>query len=132
MELIELVKALVSKNPKAWDLVSVDDKEKNFFIINRYMSKKYPDKSQLFNIKTIDKVSAMNLWHYFIIKEPYPNWFWSKGNKGDKSEISNKDFKLLKGKLKIKEFDLEYLVKNHRDFVEEELKYYKSLEKQLK
>ena len=45
-ELLEVFKALTSKN-NAWDDISDDDKISNFFIINRLMSKKYPEKTQL-------------------------------------------------------------------------------------
>jgi hypothetical protein len=92
------------------------------------MSKKYSTKAQLFNIKNIDKVSSMNLWYQFMLDKPYPKWFWSKSKK-ENSSISEKDFKLLISKLKIKDLDLYYLIEKHFDFIKEELNYYKSLEK---
>ena len=124
MELLEVFKALISKK-NDWDKVTDDDKDKNFFIINRLMSKKYSDKSQLFNLKTIDSVSAMNLWHYFIITKPYPNWFWSKSEKVEKSEMPKKDYRLLLKSLQIKDIDLDYLIDRHPDFIQEELKWLK-------
>jgi hypothetical protein len=81
------------------------------------------------NLKTIDKVSALDLWHHFIKDKPYPNWFWSKGEKAEKSEIPDKDYKLLLQNLKIKDIDLDYLIENHIDLIKDELKYYKDLEK---
>lgn len=112
--------------------IFLTDKQKNtyFFIINRNLSKKYPEKAQLLNLKTIDKVAAMDLWYYFMLDKPYPKWFWSKSEKkGDKPKVTEKDFKLLIKKLKIKEKDLIYLIENHFDWIKEELKYYKDLEK---
>lgn len=126
-ELIDIFKSITSKS--GWNKITDDDKEKTFFIINRYMSKKYTEKSQLLNLKTIDKVSALNLWYNFMLTEPYPKWFWSKGNKADKPEVSEKDYKLLLRKLKIKNIDLDYLINKHFDFVKEELKYFKEIEK---
>jgi hypothetical protein len=126
-ELIDVFKALVSKSE--WSKITDDDKIKNFFIINRYMSKKYHERAQLLNLKTIDKVSALDLWHHFIKDKPYPNWFWSKGEKAEKSEIPDKDYRLLLQNLKIKDIDLDYLIENHIDFIKDELKYYKDLEK---
>jgi hypothetical protein len=111
-----------------WDLISDDDKSRLFFIVNRYMSKKYPQKSQLFNLKTIDKVSAMNLWYNFMLTQPYPNWFWSK-DKQEKTEISIKDYKLLLNNLKIKDIDLDYLILKYPEFINDELKYFREIEK---
>ena len=126
-ELIDIFKSITNK--RGWDEISDEDKEKNFFIINRYMVKKYPQKSQLLNLKTINKVSALNLWYNFMLTEPYPKWFWSKGEKADKPEISEKDYKLLIRKLHIKNIDLDYLIENHMDYIKEELKYFKDIEK---
>jgi len=54
--------------------------------------------------------------------------FWFQ--KYDKSEIPEKDYKLLLLKLKIKDIDLDYLIENNFDFIKEELNYFKKLEKQ--
>jgi len=114
---------------KKSDWVNVPDEEKEscFFIFNRYFAKKFPEKAQLLNLKSIDKITAMNLWYQFMLKQPYPNWFWSKSEKGEKSEISEKDYKLLLQRLKIKDIDLDYLIENHPDFIKEELIYIKKL-----
>lgn len=126
-ELIDVFNAM-TKN-RGWSDISNDDKEKNFFIFNRYFAKKYPEKSQLLNTKNIDKVMAMELWYHFIQNEPYPKWFWSKGDKVEKSEISSKDFKSLLSLLMIKPDDLDYLIKNHFDFIKEELTFIHKLSK---
>lgn len=126
-ELIDIVNSIIKK--RGWSDISDLDKEKYFFIINRYMSKNYPQKAQLLNLKTIDKVSALNLWYNFMLTQPYPKWFWSKSEKSEKSEIPEKDFKLLMIKLRLKSEDIEYLINNHFGVVKEEIKYYKSLEK---
>jgi prolyl oligopeptidase PreP (S9A serine peptidase family) len=119
----------IFNNKSDWKWATDEQKETYFFIINRMMSKKYPTKAQLFNIKNIDKVSSMNLWYQFMLDKPYPKWFWSKSKK-ENSSISEKDFKLLISKLKIKDLDLHYLIEKHFDFIKEELNYYKNLEKQ--
>lgn len=126
-ELIDVANAMF-RNKSEWVKITDEDKEKNFFIFNRYFSKKFPDKSQLLNSKNVDKVSSMDIWYYFMLNKPYPNWFWSKSSK-EKPIIPNKDFKMLLGKLKIKDLDLHYLIENHFDFIKEELKYYKALDK---
>ncbi len=65
-ELIDVFKALVSKSE--WSKITDDDKIKNFFIINRYMAKKYHERAQLLNLKTIDKVSALDLLKINLIQ----------------------------------------------------------------
>jgi hypothetical protein len=127
-EIIDVANALFT-NKSNWDNITDEDKEKFFFIFNRYFSKKYPEQAQLLNLKNIDKVSAFNTWYYFMLKKPYPKWFWSKSEKSEKSDISEKDYKLLLKRMKIKDIDLDYLIENHTDFIKEELKYYKQLEK---
>ena len=128
MELAEIFKALVSKKDE-WNKVTDEDKEKFFFIINRLMSKKYKEKSQLFNLKTINKVSSMDVWHHFILTQPYPNWFWSKGDKADKSEMPEKDYKALLKILQIKDIDLDYLIDKYPEFIKEELTWLKKVNK---
>jgi len=118
------------KNRNNWKWVTEKQKETYFFIINRYLSKKYPDKAQLLNLKSIDKVVSIDLWFHFMLDKPYPSWFWSKSDKIEKSEFSDKDYKILLKGLRIKDIDLDYLIDNNIDFIKEELNYLKKLEKQ--
>ena len=53
-ELIDVFKAMMRRG--SWDKITVEEKEKNFFIFNRYFSKMYPEQAQLLNLKNIDKV----------------------------------------------------------------------------
>ena len=129
---LKLVGNAMFYKKREWVNVPDEEKESCFFIFNRYFAKKYPEMSQLLNLKTITKVTAMNLWYEFMLDKPYPNWFWSKSDKTEKSVIGDKDYKLLLQKLKIKDLDLDYLIMNHFDFIKEELKYYKSIEKENK
>lgn len=129
-ELIDVFNAML-KNRKDWVKITDDDKIKYSFIFTRYFSKRYVEKSYLMNLKGIDKVLVMDLWYYFMLKEPFPKWFWSKSDKVDKTEISEKDFKLLLVKLKVKPDDIIYLIDKHPEFIKDELNYYKKLEKQI-
>lgn len=129
---LKLVGNAMFYKKKEWVDVPDEEKESCFFVFNRYFAKKYPEKAQLLNSKTINKVTAMNLWYEFMLDKPYPNWFWSKSDKSDKPVIIDKDYKLLLQKLKIKDLDLDYLIMNHFEFIKEELKYYKSIEKENK
>lgn len=124
-ELIDVANAMF-RNKKDWVNISIEDKEKFFFIFNRFFSKKYPTNSYLLNNKNIDKASALDLWYYFMLDKPYPNWFWSKSGKSDQS-IDKKDFELLMIKMNLnKPDDLIYLMDKYPTMIEEELKFYKT------
>ena len=127
---LKLVADAMFTNKVKWEDLPDEEKETSFFVFNRYFAKKYPELSQLLNLKTIDKLAAMDLWYYYFRNKPYPQWLWSKTETKDKSDISEKDFKLLQEKLKLKDIDLKYLIDNHLDIIKEELKYFKNLEKQ--
>ena len=124
-ELIDVFKAMMRKG--SWEKITVEEKEKNFFIFNRYFSKRYPEQAQLLNLKNIDKVVGMELWYQFMKTEPYPDWFWSKSEKSDKPVLAPKDYRMLLVSLKIKPDDLDYLIEKHFDFVKEELLYLKKV-----
>lgn len=127
-EIIDVANAIFGKSD--WSKIKDEEKEKWFFIFNRYFSKKYPKEAQLLNIKTIDKVTGMNLIFHFMKDKPYPTWFWSKGEKSDKkSEISESDFNLLLVYLKLKREDIEYLIQNFPDLLKSELKNIKDFQK---
>ena len=124
-ELIDVFNAMIKRGN--WEAITVEEKEKNFFIFNRYFSKRYPKQAQLLNLKNIDKVVGMELWYQFMKTESYPDWFWSKSEKSDKPILAPKDYKMLLVSLKVKPDDLDYLIEKHFDFVKEELSYLKKV-----
>ena len=124
-ELIDVFNAMIKRGN--WEAITVEEKEKNFFIFNRYFSKRYPEQAQLLNLKNIDKVVGMELWYQFMKNEPYPSYFWSKSEKSDKPVLAPKDYKMLLVSLKVKPDDLDYLIEKHFDFVKEELSYLKKV-----
>lgn len=124
---------IMFRNRKLWDQVPDEYKESNFFIINRYLSKKYPELSSLCNLKSSDRISSMNIWFHYMKSKPYPNWMWSKQVKDIVSkELSPILYKKLLIHLNVDERDLNYLIKRFPDFIKEELKLIKDLEKQNK
>jgi hypothetical protein len=127
-EITDIANAIF-RNREKWIEINNEDKEKWFFIFNRYFCKIYPDKAQLLNQKNIDKVMAMDTWFYFMFNKPYPKDFWSKSEKLN-SELSDKEFKMLLKHLQIKKEDIEYLIKRYPDFLKEELDYLKKREKE--
>lgn len=124
-ELIDVFNAMIKRGN--WEAITVEEKEKNFFIFNRYFSKRYPEQAQLLNLKNIDKVVGMELWHQFMKNEPYPKFFFSKSDTKDKYVLTKKEYKMLLVSLKVKPDDLDYLIEKHFDFVKEELSYLKKV-----
>jgi hypothetical protein len=129
-ELIDVFNAML-KNKKDWVKITDEDKEKFSFIFNRYFSKKYTEQAAFMNLKGIDKVLVMDLWYKFMLTQPFPRWFWSKSDKVDKPKITEKEFKMLTIKLKVKPDDINYLIDKHPELIKDELDYYKKLEKQI-
>lgn len=124
---------IVFQNRDKWKYVTDKMKIDHFFIFNRYLSKKYPEFSQLLNQKNIDKVVGMDLIFHFMKGKSYPNWFWSKSQKSkEKSIYSDKEIEMLIFKLDIKREELEQLIKFYPDMIKEEIKYYKDIEKSSK
>ncbi len=117
------------KYRRKWVSITVEDKEKFFFIFNRFLSKIYPEKAQLLNLKNINKAAAFDTWFYFMKDEPYPDCFWSKSEKSEKSDIKEADYESLLKHLSIKDVDLDYLIENCAEFIKEELNYLKKIEK---
>jgi len=125
-ELIDVANAMFRFRDK-WDKITIEDKERFFFIFNRYFSKKYPTKAYLLNMKNIDKSTSMDLWYHFMSDKGYPSWFWSKSPKVLSEGFDDKDYKLLLEKLSLnKNEDLDYLIINYPDLIKEELKFYKN------
>ena len=118
------------KNKSNWKYVTDKQKEEFSFIFNRYFSKKYIEQAALMNLKGIDKVLIMDLWYNFMLTQPFPRWFWSKSDKVDKPKITEKEFKMLVIKLKVKPDDINYLIDKHPEFIKDELYLISKLNKQ--
>lgn len=125
---LKLVADAMFYKKNEWVNIPDEEKEACFFIFNRYFSKKYINQSQLLNLKSIDKVSSMNIWFNFMKNKPYPKWFWSKSESPEKPKISKKDIDLLVRRLSVKEIDIIYLIENHFEFIKDEIKYWNSIE----
>jgi hypothetical protein len=133
-ELLKVFKAITEISDSSWGEISDMDKIECFFVINRNFSKIYPNKSLNLNDKEIDKIAAMNLWRSFMKSQPYPSDFWSKSPtssaKLSPGEYAENDIIMLLEKLEITMDEFNLLYNKHRVELDEELKYYKKLQKQ--
>lgn len=117
------------KNRNDWKYVTEEQKIKYFFIINRLLSKNYPQISQLLNDKCIDNSIGLDLIFQFMKDKPYPKWFWSKSEKNKNGNFSEEELNLIKKNLELKDSELEFLINFHIEELRQELKYLNSLYK---
>lgn len=116
----------IFKDRENYKYVTKEQKESNFFIINRYFSKIYPEMSEYLNKKNIDKESSMDCWYYFMKDKTYPKLFWSKSKIKKEKEYTKVDMELLSKELNINENDIDLLIAYHPDTIKDELKKIKN------
>ena len=123
--ILEISKVMFT-NRNNWEHITDEQKESFFFIFNRYFSRRNPELSQLINDKSIDKTIGMDLWFYFMVNKPYPQWFWSKSKKSSTSDNEQeKMFDELKMIHNLKDQELKFIQDNYPDEIKEELNYLK-------
>jgi len=128
----------IVKDRKKYRKLTNKEKEYNFFIINRLLSKKFPIFANKLNLKSIDKSLALDIWFIFIgneirnggINNTFFKWFWSKTSKNKPNNLTPKDNNYLLEKLRIDQDDLNFLLTYFKDEVKEEMKYFNKLDKQ--
>lgn len=112
--------------------LTLEDKEKWGFIVNRYLSKKYPDYAQLLNVRGGDFSMVLDLWWVYLkyhTDKYYYTWIWKTGTI-KKSDIDAGVIKLIqKRHPTMTVSDIEYAKEWYPVVFEEEVKYYQELEK---
>lgn len=90
-DLFELIK-IMFEDPKAYEKITPGEKRKNFFMINRRMSIKFPLQAQVLQHLKIDEVSVVDFWQNFINKQynKIPYWMYTKGVKKSKEAKEKK------------------------------------------
>lgn len=89
-KLFDFIKVFFGSNPK-YKEVNDYQKKKHRFIMQRFMSIRYPDTAQRFNVNKINPVAVVNLWR--IVASKYnrtPVWIFTKTKKAP--ETSTKSF----------------------------------------
>lgn len=124
----------MSKNKEDWQYVTDEQKEKYWFIINRNLSKIYPEQAFKLNIKSSDKQYILDIWFNFLKNKPYNTYsktFWSKSDikLKPKEELKDNEISLLSNKLNLNKEDILFIYKYHKNELIEEIKYLKELEK---
>lgn len=131
VDLSKVGKAMFSyKN--MWVNITKEEKEEAFFIFNRYFSKTYPELSlKLNNSKNLDKEVCMDIWFRYMVDKPIPPTFWTKVDiPKKKNKYSEVDIKRVMLAEDMDRQGVLYLMEHHQDLIDEELKYYKQIDKE--
>ena len=122
---------LIFKDKDKYKFISDEEKELNFFKLNRKFAFKFLKQAQFFNNRNVDKPSALDTWYQIFYKtKGTPQWCWkTKQKKKDIKVFNDKDINLLKEYFDINDNDINFLVKYYEDKVKEEIirikKFYK-------
>ena len=125
---------IIFKDRFNYKYVTDEDKEKNFFILNRKFAYKDIKKAQFFNNKNIDKASALDVWfNIFSNMSNIPGWYWKTKikpkTKKQKISLKKDDINELKDKFGLSDFELQFLYKYHMDDIMYNIKQLKKFKK---
>lgn len=107
---------IIFKDKSKYKFVTDQEKEDNFFKLNRKFAYAYLKQAQFFNNKNIDKSEALDIWYHLFYNKTkdVPNWWWktkqTKNTKIIKSEFSDSDIKLIKSYYNINDNDINFLI----------------------
>ena len=116
---------IIFKDKDKYEFVSDEEKENNFFVLNRKFAYKYLKQAKFFNNKDIDKPSAIDIWYQIFYKTTNgtPQWWWkTKQQAKPKSEFNNAEIKMVKQFYKFTDKDINFLIKYYPDKLREDIK----------
>jgi len=81
MKLFDYIKVMFSSTEK-WNKLKAYDKVKNSFMVNRFMSIKFPMQANLFNVLKTDPMGAAESWRMVASKfNRVPGWIYTRVRK---------------------------------------------------
>ena len=84
MELFPFIKVFFSK-PKEYEKLKSYDKRRHKFMLQRFMSIRYPEAAQAFNINKINSLGVIDSWHKVAIQfKRVPGWIYTRVRKKKK------------------------------------------------
>jgi len=117
---------IIFKDKNKYKFISDEDKENNFFMLNRKFAIKYPKQAQFFNNKNINKASAIDVWYQVFYKTTNgtPQWWWKTKQQKTKikSKFNNNDIKMIKGYHSLSNNDISFLTIYYEDKLKAEIK----------
>jgi hypothetical protein len=132
MDFIEVSK-IIFENKSKYKTITDKEKYDAFYIINKKLSlginknkKSLLSISQFFNHKSIDKISALDLWFFYLKDFKSTPGFWFAKNPNKKEEkvksISKADREMLMEYDNLTEKDFDFLCEHYKDDVEYRIK----------
>jgi hypothetical protein len=84
-KLFDFVKIMFTK-PALYKKIKQHNKKRHHFMINRFMSIKYPSNAQLFNVNGISGANVVDSWSMLASRfKSVPGWFYTKTKKAKKN-----------------------------------------------
>lgn len=124
---------IIFKDKDKYKYVTDEEKENNFFMLNRKFSIKFLKQAQFFNNKNVNKSSAIDVWYQVFYKTTNgtPSWWWlTKQTKiNPKSDFVNSDLKLIKEYYDLNDTDIKFLIANFKDKLKDDIKRIKKFDK---
>lgn len=115
-------------NSKEFEKIRKEIKASHLFMIQRFMSIKFPSNANMFNQQGINAAEVINTWQNYAIKQgSIPNWIYTKTKKVQEEAIKKvwkPDPELVKyyiNKMEISPTDYELILKYHKEKHYEEL-----------
>ena len=131
MKLFDYIKVLFGRDPQ-WEKLKGYDKSKNSFMVNRFMSIKFPIQANMFNALKIDPVGQAEAWRMVASKfNRVPGFIYTKTKASKKIKPWVPESKALEFYLKINEIgerDFKEAMKHHPSEIKNAIKV---LEKQM-
>jgi len=124
---------IIFKNKDKYKFITDNDKEKNFFILNRKFAYKDIKKAQFFNNKNLDRSSSLDVWFaIFGNTTNIPGWYWkTKAKKSIKVKPKFKKDEIddLMERYNINERDIDFLILYYEDELKKTIKQLKKFQK---
>lgn len=85
--LFDFIKLVFTRNPE-WEKLSDMDKNRNFFMTNRYMAIKFPVQAHFLSHYRISTSAVMDYWHRSLSAQhsSVPSWIYAKTKKREDKE----------------------------------------------
>lgn len=83
IQLFDYTKLMFTANEKRWKELKDTDKNRNFFMMNRFLSIKYPVQVSLLSHFRINSAAVSDYWHSVLTKlyKTQPSWIFAKTKK---------------------------------------------------
>ena len=124
---------IIFKNKDKYKFITDNDKEKNFFILNRKFAYKDIKKAQFFNNKNLDRSSSLDIWFaIFGNTTNIPDWYWkTKAKKSIKIKPKFKKDEIddLMERYNINERDIDFLILYYEGELKKTIKRLKKFQK---